>query len=113
MKAKKLSETIKTDQLQLIEHILRTTGAWKDRTGLDKMSHYFVAKNEKLDTAVSLCFTIVASFKDLREPIAGKRCMVCDLYATSREEVKDKIISVVSDLQAARVDEYIQEESEG
>lgn len=67
--------------------LLRETGAWcdvhKDYSG----SHYFLARNKKLEMAVSLCGKYVLSFDKLIRVEPVKRCLVCDLFANSREEV--------------------------
>ena len=89
-----------SDQLNDLEQQVRTIGKWCDNGGMAKVSHFFVAKNAAINTAVSLCFTEVTTFSRLRAPIAGRRCLVCELYENSRKEVRDKAIDTVTDLQA-------------
>ena len=100
MAISQISAKIKEDQLFLMENELRTKGAWHDITGLDKMSHYFVASNKSVSTAISLCFTVVTTFDKLRAPLAGKKCLVCDLFQQSRKEVHEKHIQTIDNLQS-------------
>lgn len=92
-----MTETIiklnpKYDQLRLLEATLRTVGKWADNGGLAKQSHFFIAKNPAVATAISLCFSEVTTFEKLREPISGKRCLVCEMYENSRKEQRDHAI---------------------
>lgn len=87
-----------SDPLHDLEQEVRTTGKWCDNGGKAKVSHFFVAKNTAINTAVSLCFSEIATFTKLQAPIAGRRCLVCELYEQSRKEVRDKAINTASDL---------------
>lgn len=78
------------DPLAEIEAALRSSGLWCDVYGVTSVQHYYMAKNPKLDTAVSLCGQSIKSFSDLVVTKPVHKCLVCDLFATSREEVKDK-----------------------
>lgn len=81
------------DQLTIIEHEVRTTGAWHDVTGSDKLSHFFVAKNNSVNTAISKCWQITTTFDKLRAPIAGKKCLVCALYSEYEKEVEQSKVN--------------------
>lgn len=78
------------DPLKDIEEALRTSGLWCDVYGETSVQHYYLAKNPKLDTAISLCGQSIKSFSDLVVTKPVKKCLVCDLFATSREEAATK-----------------------
>lgn len=79
---------INPDPLAEFENILRTTGAWCDIAGEYEISHYFVARNKKIDTAISLCGERVTVLKNLRRTIPRKKCLACELLKVSRLEVR-------------------------
>ncbi len=82
----------KYNQSQFQEAVIRTVGAWADNGGLAKQSHYFVAKNPAVATAISLCFSEVTTFAKLRTPTSGRRCLVCEMYEKSRKEQREHAI---------------------
>lgn len=76
------------DPLAEFENILRTTGAWYDIAGEYGTSHYYVAKNKKIDTAISLCGERVTVLKNLRRTTPRTKCLACELFKVSRLEVR-------------------------
>ena len=78
------------DPLAEFENILRTTGAWCDVIGEGHEQHYFLAKNPKLDTAISLCGYKIKGLKEITRTAVRKKCLVCDLFAVSRMEARNK-----------------------
>ena len=93
-----IGQQLQDERLLKDEIELRSVGAWHDVKGDPKNSHYFMMKNESSYTAISLCFQIVSTLENLRTPIAGKRCLVCNMYAQSREEVKRSQLARISEL---------------
>lgn len=78
------------DQLMLIEHELRTKGAWHDVKQDQRLSHYFVARNTSVNTAISRCGSIVTTFDKLNAPLMERKCLICALYADAEQEVEKK-----------------------
>ena len=81
-----------TDPLAKLEEELREAGKWMISGKNEKLAHYFVAKNRKIDTAISLCFSRIAAFQNLRNECGEQHCLVCALYEQTRKEVRDVII---------------------
>lgn len=77
------------DPLAEIEASLRGDGLWCDVYGITDVQHYYMAKNPKLNTAVSLCGQSIKGFSALVVTAPRKKCLVCDLFYASREEAKN------------------------
>lgn len=85
------------DQLAMLENDLRTKGAWCRKIGShEKIIHYYICKNPKANTAISLCATSLSSFDNLSKTAPERKCLVCDLFSSSRKEVKQRQYSIVS-----------------
>lgn len=80
------NETIdlNTDHLKRMEDELRTTGAWADFRGNKGVQHYYIAKNPKIDTAISLCRESIKTFDNLTITSLERKCFVCSLLANHR-----------------------------
>lgn len=72
------------DPLAEIENELRTTGAWADFRGNKGVQHYYIAKNPKIDTAISLCRESIKTFDALTITNLERKCFVCSLLANNR-----------------------------
>jgi hypothetical protein len=81
------------DWLAIFENRVRSTGVWCDTRVTDHYRHYFVCRNENANIAISLCGQVIAPFEKLHENVISKKCLICELYNTGGEEVKEIILA--------------------
>ena len=77
------------DQLAITENELRTVGRWMEIERNTKLAHYFIAKNPKIETAISFCHNEIQPFSKLHEMTVLKKCLVCSMWADRGLEVRD------------------------
>lgn len=80
-----------TDELGKFETLLRSTGVWCHHKGINDKDHFYVARNPKVNTAISLCFTVISPFDKLSQTTPARKCLVCSLYSEGGKEVKERI----------------------
>jgi len=97
------------DQLAKMEELLRGVGAWADVQKLNVATHYYIARNPSINTAISLCRSSIQSFDKLALTTPVNKCMVCDLFAQNRlKEVSEDIKYDQSELPQVKDQTYVQ-----
>lgn len=79
------------DFLAIFENRLRNEGIWCDVGVSQKLRHYFIARNPKIDMAISMCGSLVVTFDKLHENTMSQKCLICDLYLSARKEVQERL----------------------
>src|SRR5688572_8402467 len=85
------------DRLALWENKLRTTGTWAHKRNDNGRQHYYIARNPKVETAISLCKIVIVSFKNLSHPLDQQKCLICSLFMDQEQkEAVEKTLDRVS-----------------
>lgn len=72
---------------------VRSVGVWCDVKESDHLRHVFVSRNPSARIAISLCSMIIAPLDRLHENQVKQKCLVCELYNSGKEDVKEQIIN--------------------
>lgn len=90
------------DTLALWENKIRTTGTWAHLRNNNGRQHYYIARNPSVETAISLCKTVIVPMSKLSYPMDEQKCLICALFMDQEQkEAVETILDRVSNSEEA------------